>query len=74
MNEGQGLFASNMNYASRGRIAGSFLIEAEEKDKKGRIVSTGRLLGSFRDEFVERKAVAHRKPRQMQCTAYAYVE
>lgn len=74
MNEIQGPFTSNMNYASRGRIAGSFLIEAEEKGKKGRIVSIGRLLGSFRDELVERKAVAHRKPREMQCTAYAYVE
>mgnify|MGYP007106906080 CR=1 FL=1 len=31
-------------------------------------------VGSFGDEFVERKAVTHGESREMQCTAYTYVE
>ena len=38
------------------------------------IKTVGRLLGSFGDEFVERKAVTHGESREMQCTAYTYVE
>ena len=38
------------------------------------IKTVGRLLGSFGDEFVERKAVTHGESREVQCTAYTYVE